>query len=123
MAPPEPPRSIYGTLPRNLGAVVHDTSENSIPISAHYATFRRERLGPKASLKLMQMMKADNEEAPDTMSIISDFTENSGVAGVVRNREAVGEVFLQQEERKDEMEDDVIESLVYLHHLYCMGMC
>ena len=114
MAPPEPPRSIYGTLPRNLGAVVHDTSENSIPISAHYATFRRDKLGPKASLKLMQMMKADNEEAPDTMSIISDFTENSGV---VRNREALGEVLLQQEERKDEMEDDVIESLVYLHHL------
>ena len=123
MAPPEPPRSIYGTLPRNLGAVVHDTSENSIPISAHYATFRRDRRGPKASLKLMQMMKADNGEAPDTMSIISDFTENSGGVGVVRNREALGEVFLQQEEHKDVMEDDVTKSLVYHHHLYCMGMC
>ena len=123
MAPPEPPRSIYGTLPRNLGAVLHDTSENSIPISAHYATFRRERRGPKASLKLMQMMKADNGEAPDTMSIISDFTENSGGVGVVRIREALGEVFLQQEEHKDEMEDDVTKSLAYHHHLYCMGMC
>ena len=113
MAPPEPPRSIYGTLPRNLGAVVHETTERSIPISAHYATFRRERLGPKASLKLMQMMKADKEEAPDTMSIISDFTENSGGAGIVRTRGALGEVFLQQ----DDMEDDATESLVYHHHL------
>ena len=119
MAPPEPPRSIYGTLPRNLGAVVHDTSENSIPISAHYATFRRDKLGPKASLKLMQMMKADKEEAPDTMSIISDFTENSGGGGIVRTRGALGEVFLQQDEMmsKDEMEEDSTESLVYHRHL------
>ena len=117
MAPPEPPRSIYGTLPRNLGTVVHETTESSIPISAHYATFRRDKLGPKASLKLMQMMKADKEEAPDTMSIISDFTENSGGAGVVRTRGALAEVFLQQEKEKDEMEEDVTESLVYHHHL------
>ena len=118
MAPPEPPRSIYGTLPRNLGALVHDTSENSIPISAHYATFRRDKLGPKASLKLMQMMKPDKDEAPDTMSIISDFTENSGGAGMVRTRGALGEVFPQQDEMsKDEMEDDAPESLVYHHHL------
>merc|ERR1719336_2509399 len=45
------------------------------------------------------------------MSIISDFTENSGGAGVVRTRGALAEVFLQQEKEKDEMEDDVTESL------------
>ena len=71
----------------------------------------------------MQMMKADKEEAPDTMSIISDFTENSGGAGVVKNRGALGEVFLQQEKHTDDKEDDVSESLVYHHHLFCMGMC
>ena len=97
MAPPEPPRSIYGTLPRSLGNVVRGPSESSNPVSTHYATFRRERLGPKVSLKLMQMMKADKEEAQDTMSIMSGFTENSGAgAGVVRTRKAITETFYQQ---------------------------
>ena len=118
MAPPEPPRSIYGTLPRKLGNVVHDTTESSIPISTHYATFRRERLGPKVSLKLMQMMKADREEAQDTVSIMSGFTENSvsGVGGV-KTRGALGETFYQQvaastEIQKDEGTDGASESLV-----------
>ena len=120
MAPPEPPRSIYGTLPRNVGKVVHNTSENSNPISTHYATFRRERLGPKVSLKLMQMMKADREEAQDTMSIISGFTENSG-PGVVRPRKAVDESLYKQVSpvkeklEEDEAEEDDRESLVYDH--------
>ena len=46
-------------------------------------------------------MKADKAEAPDTMSIISDFTENSGGPGVVRSRGALAEVFLQQENQPD----------------------
>ena len=132
MAPPEPPRSIYGTLPRNLGNVVHGPSESSNPVSTHYATFRRERLGPKVSLKLMQMMKADKEEAQDTMSIMSGFTENSGAgAGVVRTRKAITETFYQQvsaskekhkEQEEDEEEKDVsTESRVY-HRSSAWGM-
>ena len=94
MAPPEPPRSIYGTLPRNLGNVVHGPSESSNPVSTHYATFRRERLGPKVSLKLMQMMKADKEEAQDTMSIMSGFTESG--SGTRDPPHHLAEVFYQR---------------------------
>ena len=80
MAPPEPPRSIYGTLPRSTtGNMVGGVSESSLPVSSHYATFRRERLGPKVSLKLKQMMMNDkHEHAQDTMSIMSGVTESSG---------------------------------------------
>jgi len=78
MAPPEPPRSIYGTLPRSAGNMVHAISESSLPVSSHYATYRREKLGPKVSLKLKQMMKNDKVESQDTMSIMSGFTESSG---------------------------------------------
>jgi len=77
MSPPEPPLSIYGTLPRNAGNLIR--VRNS-PLSSHYATFRKERLGPRVSLKLMQMMNKDKDDAQDTMSIISGFTENSGFA-------------------------------------------
>ena len=60
MAPPEPPRSIYGTLPRGArlrGRPQGPGSDISLPVSssvAQYATFRRghEKLGPKVSLKL-----------------------------------------------------------------------
>ena len=92
MAPPDPPRSIYGTLPRSTGGLGHAVSENSLP--AHYATFRRERLGPKVSLKLKQMMKTDKDEAQDTMSIMSGFTDpGSGTRGSNRH---LAEVFYQR---------------------------
>ena len=78
MAPPEPPRSIYGTLPRSTGNMLRGVSESSLPVSSHYATFRRERLGPKVSLKLKQMMMNDKQESQDTMSIMSGATESSG---------------------------------------------
>ena len=84
MAPPEPPRSIYGTLPRGArmrGRPPGSGSDISAPVSssvAQYATFRRghEKLGPKVSLKLKQMMKS--AENGDTQSIISGLTESSG---------------------------------------------
>ena len=88
MAPPDPPRSIYGTLPRSTGDLV--ASEASLP--AHYATFRRERLGPKVSLKLKQMMKT--EEAQDTMSIMSGFTESG--SGTRDPPHHLAEVFYQR---------------------------
>ena len=78
MSPPEPPMSIYGTLPRNVGNLIR--VQNS-PLSSHYATFRKEKLGPRVSLKLMQMMNKDKDNAQDdTMSIISGLTESSGFA-------------------------------------------
>ena len=75
MSPPEPPMSIYGTLPRNTNKMIR---VHNSPISSHYATFRKEKLGPRVSLKLMQMMNKDKDDAQDTMSIISGFTESSG---------------------------------------------
>ena len=75
MSPPEPPLSIYGTLPRNAKKWIR---VNNSPLSSHYATFRKEKLGPRVSLKLMQMMNKDKDDAQDTMSIISGFTESSG---------------------------------------------
>ena len=63
-------------------------------MNAQKMQFRLTRI-PKVSLKLMQMMKADREEAQDTMSIISGFTENSG-PGVVRPRKAVDESLYKQ---------------------------
>jgi len=75
MSPPEPPLSIYGTLPRNAKKLIR---VNNSPLSSHYATFRKEKLGPRVSLKLMQMMNKDKDDAQDTMSIISGFTESSG---------------------------------------------
>ena len=75
MSPPEPPVSIYGTLPRNAGNLIRVQKS---PLSSHYATFRKEKLGPRVSLKLMQMMNKDKDDAQDTMSIISGFTESSG---------------------------------------------
>jgi len=75
MSPPEPPLSIYGTLPRNGNKMIR--VQNS-PLSSHYATFRKEKLGPRVSLKLMQMMNKDKDDAQDTISIISGFTESSG---------------------------------------------
>ena len=75
MSPPEPPLSIYGTLPRNGNKMIR--AQNS-PLSSHYATFRKEKLGPRVSLKLMQMMNKEKDGAQDTISIISGFTESSG---------------------------------------------
>lgn len=52
------------------------------PLSSHYATFRKEKLGPRVSLKMMQMLKEG--QADDTRSIISGFTDGSlkGDAGL-----------------------------------------
>ena len=76
MSPSEPPVSIYGTLPRSVGKIVRAPIDNS-PLSSHYATFRKEKLGPRTSLKLMAMMKEGGSKAEDTRSIISGFTEGS----------------------------------------------
>ena len=101
MAPPEPPRSIYGTLPRGArlrGRPQGPGSDISLPVSssvAQYATFRRghEKLGPKVSLKLKQMMKS--AETGDTESIISGLTESSG-SGSRKQSPEQGELFYQR---------------------------
>ena len=88
MSPSEPPVSIYGTLPRSVGKIVRAPLDNS-PLSSHYATFRKEKLGPRTSLKLMAMMKEGaNNKAEDTRSIISGFTEGSS-KGEERMRQGV----------------------------------
>ena len=88
MSPSEPPVSIYGTLPRSVGKIVRAPIDNS-PLSSHYATFRKEKLGPRTSLKLMAMMKEGaNNKAEDTRSIISGFTEGSS-KGEERMRQGV----------------------------------
>ena len=101
MAPPEPPRSVYGTLPRGArlrGRPQGPGSDISLPVSssvAQYATFRRghEKLGPKVSLKLKQMMKS--AETGDTESIISGLTESSG-SGSRKQSPEQGELFYQR---------------------------
>ena len=88
MSPSEPPVSIYGTLPRSVGKIIRAPIDNS-PLSSHYATFRKEKLGPRTSLKLMAMMKEGaNNKAEDTRSIISGFTEGSS-KGEERMRQGV----------------------------------
>ena len=77
MSPSEPPVSIYGTLPRSIGNKIVRAPLDNSPLSSHYATFRKEKLGPRTSLKLMAMMKEGGSKAEDTRSIISGFTEGS----------------------------------------------
>ena len=86
MSPSEPPVSIYGTLPRSVGKMVAAPLGNSPALSSHYATFRKEKLGPRTSLKLMAMMKEGARREEDTRSIISGFTEGSGSRGEERLR-------------------------------------
>ena len=62
---------------------------NSPALSSHYATFRKEKLGPRTSLKLMAMMKEGARREEDTRSIISGFTEGSGSRGEERLRQGV----------------------------------
>ena len=88
MSPSEPPVSIYGTLPRSVGKMVAPLG-NSPALSSHYATFRKEKLGPRTSLKLMAMMKEGARREEDTRSIISGFTEGSGSKGEERMRQGV----------------------------------
>ena len=78
MAPPEPPLSIYGTLPRGRGrqrsGPQRAGSEASLPVTSHYATTRprpRERLGPRVSGRLRQMLEEGQHQAEDTVSIMS----------------------------------------------------
>jgi len=84
MTPPEPPMSVYGTLPRKAKNLIR-VKDNS-PLHSHYATFRKEKLGPRVSLKSLQQKMA-GERDPDTISIISGKTENSDFnQGVSFNR-------------------------------------
>ena len=83
MSPSEPPVSIYGTMPRG-GPKLSRVHRTDSPLSSHYATFRKEKLGPRVSLKLMQMMAEGREE--DTRSILS---LEQGQQGVSFNRMAI----------------------------------
>ena len=108
MSPSEPPVSIYGTLPRGAKPVAR-TSDS--PLSTHYATFRKERLGPRVSLKMMQMMGEGGTKADDTRSIISGFTEGSGEQvrqGISFNRVPV---VLHRTEVEEATEDTVEERM------------
>ena len=110
MSPSEPPVSIYGTLPRSVGKMVVAPLGNSPALSSHYATFRKEKLGPRTSLKLMAMMKEGARREEDTRSIISGFTEGSGSRGEERLRQGVSFNRLpqpqQQPEEVDQQEEE-----------------
>lgn len=93
------------------------------PLSSHYATFRKEKLGPRVSLKLMQMMNKDKDDAQDTISIISGFTESSGDRHL-EDRFQQGISFYRlppkrEEDRKEEDHqldgDDPMVETCYLH--------
>ena len=62
MTPPEPPMSIYGTLPRKTGQNLLRVPRNGSPLGSHYATFWKERLGPRVSLKLLQQKMAGDRD-------------------------------------------------------------
>ena len=120
MSPSEPPVSIYGTLPRSVGKMVAAPLGNSPALSSHYATFRKEKLGPRTSLKLMAMMKEGARREEDTRSIISGFTEGSGSRGEERLRQGVSFNRLpqpqpqpqqqqQQPEEVDQQEEATVE--------------
>ena len=104
MSPSEPPVSIYGTLPRSVGKIVRAPLDNS-PLSSHYATFRKEKLGPRTSLKLMAMMKEGANKAEDTRSIISGFTEGSS-KGEERMRQGVSFNRLPMSPRSQDVEEE-----------------
>ena len=104
MSPSEPPVSIYGTLPRSVGKIVRAPLDTS-PLSSHYATFRKEKLGPRTSLKLMAMMKEGATKAEDTRSIISGFTEGSS-KGEERMRQGVSFNRLPPRAQALEQEDE-----------------
>ena len=115
MSPSEPQVSIYGTLPRSVGKMVAAPLGNSPALSSHYATFRKEKLGPRTSLKLMAMMKEGARREEDTRSIISGFTEGSGSRGEERLRQGVSFNRLpqpqpqQQPEEVDQQEEATVE--------------
>ena len=124
MAPPEPPRSIYGTLPRTAGNLVRASSDNSLPLSSHYATFRKEKLGPKVSLKLKQMLKDGGHD--DKVSIMSG-TESSGAGS--KNRKQISESVYQHVPVKapaplppqKNVAEKVSEKLVSIFCNYCIS--